>query len=161
MTKRSRKPRPPQHDDPPDIFEQYSDQLAKGGGIDRLLLFGEPAWSDHGDIELDIDPRIQKWLVALDEAEVGDKSTLVALLKSGSIPDRIVPHIADLIERCYDFKKPKHRPRTPSHRMTEKEIAMNAAGGVKRRGPERRIQARSYDAKRSAKRRAKAPGAGK
>ena len=30
-------------------------------------------------------PRTAKWLVALDEAEVGDKSTLVALLKSGSI----------------------------------------------------------------------------
>jgi hypothetical protein len=78
-------------------------------------------------------------------------------LKAGSIPDVIVPHIGDLIERCYDFKKPGHRPRTPTHRLTDKEIAMNAAGGIKRRGPKRRVQARAYDAKRRAKRR----GAGK
>jgi hypothetical protein len=82
-------------------------------------------------------------------------------MKSGSLPDVIAPHIGDLIERCYYFKKPKHRPRTPSHRLTDKEIEMNAAGGDKRRGPERRVQVRDYDAKRRAKRRVKGSSAGK
>jgi hypothetical protein len=152
MTKRSKKPR--QHWPQPDIFEQFSNDLAKGGGIDRLILFGEPTSSDHGDTsagEFIVDPRVEKWLVGIDAAEEGDKSALVALLQSGSVPNVIAPHIGDLLERCYDFKKPKHRPRTPSHRLTDKEIAMNAAGGVKRRGPKRRIQARAYDAKRRAK----------
>jgi hypothetical protein len=148
MAKRSKNPAEP----PPDIFEQVGDRLLKGGGIDRLLIFGEMVAG-----ELDIDPRVQKWLAAIDDAEQGDTAALVALLKAGSIPDVIVPHIGELIERCYVFKKPKHRPRTPSHRLTDKEIAMNAGGGVKRRGPKRRVQARAYDAKRRAKRR----GAGK
>jgi hypothetical protein len=145
-----------QHSPEPDIFERYGNQLAKAGGIDRLLLFGAPASSNHGSIsagEFVIDPQIEKWLVAIDEAEEGDKSALVALMKSGSLPAVIAPHIGDLIERCYHFKKPGHRPRTPSHRLTDKEIAMNAAGGDKHRGPKRRIQARDYDAKRRAKRR--------
>jgi hypothetical protein len=149
MAKRHSKNPPEQQ---PDIFERFSNELAKGSGIDRLLLFGEPVAG-----ELDIDPRVQKWLVAIDDAEQGDKAALVALLKAGSLPNIIVPHIGDLIERCYVFKKPGHRPRTPSHRLTDKEIAMNAAGGIKHRGPKRRVQARDYDAKRRAKRR----GAGK
>lgn len=151
MPKRNKRPRrSPQ----PDVFEQFAMEMSKGGGIDRLILFGEPILSGHGDTsagEFDIDPRVKKWLVAIDDAEDGDKAALVALLKSGSIPYVIVPHIGDLIERCYEFKKPKHRPRTPSHRLTNREVEMNAAGGVKRRGPERRIQARAYDAKRRAK----------
>jgi hypothetical protein len=181
MAKRSKNP-PEQR---PDIFERFGDRLLKGGGIDRLLLFGEPIAG-----ELDIDPRVGKWLVAIDEAEQGDKSALVALLKAGSIPDVIVPHIGDLIER-WDWVRPKHRSRQPSHRMIAVDIAINAAGAeldellaagnpigdaidavarshgikptvlreyhTKRRGPKRRVQARDYDAKRRAKRR----GAGK
>jgi hypothetical protein len=101
----------------PDIFEQLGNELLKGGGIDRLLLFGEVVAG-----EIDIDPRVQRWLIAIDEAEAGDKAALVALLKAGSIPGVVVAHIGDLIERCYVFKKPKHRPRAPSHRLTDKEI---------------------------------------
>jgi hypothetical protein len=177
MAKRSKNP-PEQR---PDIFERFGNELAKGGGIDRLLIFGEPVAG-----ELDIDPRVQKWLVAIDEAEAGDKSGLVALLKSGSLPNIIVPHIGDLIER-WDWVRPKHRSRQPSHRMIAVDIAMNAACAeldellavgnpirdaivvvarshgikqtvlreyhTKRRGPKRRVQARAYDAKRRAKRR--------
>jgi hypothetical protein len=114
MAKRN-KPADPKSE--PDLFEQFGKQLAKGGGIDRLLIFGEMVAG-----EIDIDPRVQKWLAAIDDAEQGDKAALVALLKAGSLPDVIVPHVGDLIERCYVFKKPKHRPRTPSHRLTDKEI---------------------------------------
>jgi hypothetical protein len=149
VTARRKKPASAQ----PDIFEQYANEASKGGGIDRLLLFGEPT-HDGG---FDVNPCVVKWLVAIDEAEQGNKSALVALLKVGSVPNVIAPHIGDLIERCYAFTKPKHRPRTPSHRLTDKEVAMSAAGGVRGRSPARRVKARGYDAKR----RAKAPGAGK
>jgi hypothetical protein len=86
---------------PPDIFEQVGDRLLKGGGIDRLLIFGEMVAG-----ELDIDPRVQKWLAAIDDAEQGDTAALVALLKAGSIPDVIVPHIGELIDAATFSKNP-------------------------------------------------------
>ena len=58
----------------PDIFEQLGNELAKGGGIDRLLVFGEMVAG-----EIDIDPRVQKWLAAIDDAEAGDKAALAAV----------------------------------------------------------------------------------
>jgi hypothetical protein len=64
--------KPRQHSPEPDIFERFGNQLAKAGGIDRLLLFGAPASSNHGGVsagEFVIDPQIEKWLVAIDEAE--------------------------------------------------------------------------------------------
>jgi hypothetical protein len=161
-----------------DIYEQFGNQLAKGGGIDRLILFGEPTSSG----EFDIDPQIERWLVAIDEAEQGDKSLLVKLMQSGSIPTDIVPHIGDLIKRCYHFKKPNHRPATASHRLTDNDLKLNMANcdvddllaegkslsvaikkaaadhgmresllhefHAKRRGPDRRVKARGYKRQR-------------
>jgi hypothetical protein len=93
---------------------------------DRLIQFGEP--TSPGDTwSFDIPPHINSWLDAIDAADNGDKSTLVALMKSGyPLPDIIVPHIGDLIDR-WDLVRPKHRMRIPSHRMTDEDVAMNAA----------------------------------
>jgi hypothetical protein len=93
----------------------------------RAIKFGEPDDSS-GHVELVVDPQIESWLDAFDAFEDGNKSPLVALLKSGHpIPDVMVPHLGDLIER-WGFVKPKHRMRTPSHQLTDTEISMITAG---------------------------------
>jgi hypothetical protein len=96
--------------------------------------------------ELFTDTCTNQWLDALDAFESGDKSRLVALLKCGyPIPKNMRPHIGDMLDR-WDFKKPKHKMRVPSHRMTDKEVELYQVNGKQRR--ERRIKAREYDAKR-------------
>ena len=102
------------------LYETLAKDLAKRG-IGSLIQFGEQA----SDGEFSIDPCIQKWLNAFDAFEDGDKSKLVAVLKSGQpIPDVMAPHIGDLIER-WNFVRPKHRMRTPSYQLTNDDIAMN------------------------------------
>jgi hypothetical protein len=75
-------------------FEQYGDRHHHPS---RVILF-------------DNDPRNDVWLEALEAFDHGDKSELVALLKSGyPIPPAIVPHIGSLIERvpsCRDGSRP-------------------------------------------------------
>jgi hypothetical protein len=106
MTKRSRKSEI--LDDP---FEQYGDKHHRPA---RLILF-------------DDDPRNDVWLQALEAFDHGDKSELVALLKSGyPLPPAIVPHIGDIIDR-YDFKRPAHTPRKASYVLTDTDIALNSA----------------------------------
>ncbi|XIA62192.1 hypothetical protein ACFIOY_21360 [Bradyrhizobium sp. TZ2] len=102
MTKRSRKS---------EIFEQYGDKHHRPS---RVILF-------------DDDPRNDVWLDALDAFDRGDKSELVALLKSGySLPPAIVAHIGDAIDR-YDFKRPAHAPRKASYVLADADIALNSA----------------------------------
>jgi hypothetical protein len=114
----------------------------------RLFLFGEP--SDDEETGLTVNPHTNTWLDAMEALdEHGDKSMLVALLK-GPVPDIIAPHIGDLLDR-WNLVRPKHKMRTPSYRLTDDDVAMNAAGDM--RGPDRRIKERTYDAKRRAGRR--------
>jgi hypothetical protein len=123
MAKRSKKlPDIPIKDDIPNPFMQYHDSPY----IDRLIQFGEP--TTPGDpYSFDIPPHIDSWLNAIDAADNGDKSVLVALMKSGHpLPDSIVPHIGDLIDR-WNLVRPKHRMRVPSHRLTDEDITLNAA----------------------------------
>jgi hypothetical protein len=115
MTKRSKRPQ-----QLADVFEQFGAAMAKrDGDIGRLLKFG-----DSGAVNL----RIARWLDVLDAFEEdGDKSMLVALMKSGQpIPDAIVPHIGDLIDR-WNIVRPNHRMSIPSWRVTGNDLAMNAA----------------------------------
>ena len=130
MAKRSKKS-PNIKDDIPNPFKQYS----YGSGLDRLIKFGE------------LDPQTKEWLAALDAAEDGDKLPLIDLMMKS--PDFIVQCIGELIKNYYHFKKSNGRPPTPLHRMTDKEVQMHLEDVVNpRRGPERRIKARTYDAKR-------------
>jgi hypothetical protein len=101
MTKRPKKPH---------LFERFADELAKGGGIDRLILFGTPATSDDISAgEFVIDPVVERWLDAFDAFENADKSKLVALMKSGApLPNILVPHIGDLLDR-WTISRPNHR----------------------------------------------------
>src|SRR5712664_4044227 len=105
MTKRGRK------SETLNPFERYGDRQHRPG---RVILF-------------DNDPRNDIWLDALEELDRGDKSELVALLKSGyPIPPAIVPHIGDAIDR-FDFKRPAHTPRKASYVMTDTDVALNSA----------------------------------
>jgi hypothetical protein len=183
MAKR-KKPIPdiPVKDDISNPFIQYGEQMISehGDWLNRLIQFSEPSASDETGFA--VDPYINSWLDALDAADGGDKSALVALMKSGRpLPGVIIPHIGDLIDR-WDLVRPKHRMRVPSHRLTDDDIALNAAScdvddlvssgkslsdaltevavkrdlpesklreyRAKRLGPERRVKARTYDAKR-------------
>jgi hypothetical protein len=114
-------------DDPPDIpnvFEKFGQDL-KGlkGGIGKLLKYGEV--SSEG--EFFINPQLERWLDAIDDADGGDKSKLVAMMKSGDpLPDVIIPHIGDLIDR-WDWVRPKHRMRIPSHQLTDSDLKLNMA----------------------------------
>jgi hypothetical protein len=64
--------------------------------ISDVLMFGSP--TPDGDV--DVDPVTARWLDAIYDADNGDKSALVALLKSGKMPpDGILPHVGDFIER--------------------------------------------------------------
>jgi hypothetical protein len=117
MTKRSKIG----SDDPPDIFEQFGNSVK--GGIDRLLKYGEI--SSEG--EFIINPQLERWLDAIDDADGGDKSKLVALMKSGyPLPNVIIPHVGDLIDR-WDWVRPKHRMRIPSYRLTDNDLKLNMA----------------------------------
>jgi hypothetical protein len=105
MTKRSRK------SEILNPFEQYGDKHHRPA---RLILFND-------------DPRNDVWLDALEAFDRGDKSELVALLKSGDpLPPAIIPHIGDAIDR-YDFKRPAHAPRKASYILTDADIALNSA----------------------------------
>jgi hypothetical protein len=130
MTKRSKKPVNQLHQKAKDVFEEFGNFSLMKGDIGRLIQFGEPASSDYGDIgagEFVVDPWIDLWLDAIDVCEYGDKSKLVALMKSGCpLPNVIVPHIGDLIDR-WDLVRPKHRMRTPSYKLTNDDIAMSGA----------------------------------
>lgn len=161
-------------------FLNFDDEPC-GWKKDRLIQFGEPT-TPGNPYSFDIPPQIDRWLDAIDAADEGDKSSLVALMKSGyPLPGVIIPHIGDLIDR-WDLVKPKHRMRIPSHRLTDEDIALNAAScdvvdlvsagkslsdaitkvetehhlpkgklsefRAKRLGPDRRVKARTYDAKR-------------
>ena len=107
-------------DDSPEVYEWFRQFLVEHG-IGNLLKFAEPT-SDGGFF---IDPDIEKWFSAFEAFENGDKVALVALMKSGaSIPDGVVPHLGDLIDR-WDFIRPKHRMRIPSYQLTDADIAMN------------------------------------
>jgi hypothetical protein len=109
MTKRGRKS--DRKSETLNPFEQYGDKHHRP---DRSILF-------------DDDSRNGPWLDALDAFDHGDKSELVALLKSGyPIPPAIVPHIGDVIDR-YDFKRPAHTPRKASYVLTDTDIALNSA----------------------------------
>jgi hypothetical protein len=110
MTKRGRKIKSP-NDDDLNPFEQHADKYHRPG---RVILFED-------------DPRTDVWLDALEAFDRGDKSELVALLKSGyPIPPAIVPHIGDAIDR-YDFKRPAHAPRKASYVLTDTDIELNSA----------------------------------
>jgi hypothetical protein len=93
-------------------FEQHGDKHHHRR--DRSILFGD-------------DLRGEPWLDALEAFDRGDKSELVALLKSGyPIPPAIAPHIGDIFER-YDFKRPAHTPRKPSYVLTDTDITLSFA----------------------------------
>jgi hypothetical protein len=93
-------------------FEQYGNRHHHPS---RVILF-------------DDDSRNDVWLDALEAFDRGDKSVLVALMKSGyPIPSAILPHIGDAIDRCYDFKRPAHAPRKPTYIMTDTDVALNSA----------------------------------
>jgi hypothetical protein len=117
----------PVKDDISNPFIQYGEQIISehGDWLNRLIQFSEPSASDETGFA--VDPYINSWLDALDAADDGDKSALVALMKSGRpLPGVIIPHIGDLIDR-WNLVRPKHKMRLPSHRWTEEDVAMNGA----------------------------------
>jgi hypothetical protein len=117
-----KEPHQSQGEDSPSVFEQFGNSIK--GDIHRLATFGVPNSSG----ESIIDPRTERWLDVLDSFEdSGNKSKLVAMLKSGhSLPDVILPLIGDMIDR-WNLVRPKHRMRIPSHRVPANDIAMNMA----------------------------------
>ena len=116
VAKRSSRKKPPREPSPFDHVRAF--------GIERLLLFGKLT-ADGDDIEVSqcVDP----WLDALVDFDAGDKSALVELMKSRyPLPDELRSHIGDLLDR-WDFKRPPHKMRIPSYRMTTDELRMNSA----------------------------------
>jgi hypothetical protein len=100
----------------PDIFEQAVGIDATG----RLIRLDDVGLSR-------LDPQIKKWLDAINDADGGSKSKLVALMKSGTpLPEVIIPHIGDLIDR-WDWVRPKHRMRIPSYQLTDNELRLDLA----------------------------------
>jgi hypothetical protein len=122
VAKRSRKKKPQREDDP-------FDELATKRVFDRVLLFGQR--TAGGDDDVEVPHHVDAWLDALEDFDSGDKSTLVNLMKSGNpLPDELLPHIGDLLDR-WAFKRPPHKMRLPSYRMTRDELEMsNACAGV-------------------------------
>jgi hypothetical protein len=111
VAKHSSKKKPPRE---PSIFD-YLRALE----VDRLMLFGKY----RADLDLIVVPQsVNQWLNALETFDAGDKSSLVNLMKSGDpLPNELLPHIGDLLDR-WDFKRPPHRMRLPSYRLTPDEI---------------------------------------
>jgi hypothetical protein len=76
-----------------------------------------------------ITPQHDEWRDAMRAADDGDKSVLVALMKSGQpMPKEIVRHIGDLIDR-WDWKLPegKGRRRAPSYEPSHADSALSLA----------------------------------
>jgi hypothetical protein len=115
VAKRASKRKPPRG---PSIFDDL-----RALKVDRLLLFGEYI----ADVDLiAVPPVVTTWLNALETFDAGDKSSLVNLMKSGyPLPNELLPHIGDLIDR-WDFKRPRHKMRLPSYRLTPDEIKWHA-----------------------------------
>jgi hypothetical protein len=115
VAKRSSEKKPPRE---PSIFDYL-----RALWVDRLLLFGEYI----ADVDLTaVPPAVTTWLNALETFDAGDKSSLVNLMKSGyPLPNELLPHIGDLLER-WDFKRPPHKMRLPSYRLTPDEIKWHA-----------------------------------
>jgi hypothetical protein len=109
-----------------DIYQRHAAEMAQAKGkanIGRLITFGEPVSGG----EFAIDPEDERWLDAFDAFENGDKSKLVALMKSGYPPHpMLLPHLGDLLDR-WSVVRPKHRMRIPSHRLPDSDLKMNMA----------------------------------
>jgi hypothetical protein len=127
MTKRSRQQPPPENQESGDqlnAFQQFAIEV-KAVRRDREIMFDLEYLNDAD--ELFTDTCTNQWFDALDAFESGDKSRLVKLMKSFyPIPKNMRPHIGDMLDR-WDFVKPKHRMRVPSHRMTDDEIDLYQA----------------------------------
>jgi hypothetical protein len=115
VPKRSSKKKPPRKSSPFD-YPKYQ--------MDRVLLFGHLT-ADGGDVE--VSSIVDLWLDALEDFDAGDKSSLVNLMMSGDpLPTELLSHIGDLLDR-WDFRRPPHKMRLPSYRMTIDELKMSSA----------------------------------
>ena len=115
VAKRASKKKPPRGSS---IFE-YLRALE----VDRLMLFGK--YSADDDL-IAVPQSVNQWLNALATFDAGDKSSLVNLMMSGyPLPNELLPHIGDLLDR-WDFKRPPHKMRLPSYRLTPDEIKWHA-----------------------------------
>jgi hypothetical protein len=91
------------------------------------------------------DPRVLPWVLALDAADHGDRAPLCALLRSSDdLPAAARWYIADLIER-YQWRRPKHRPRTPVYEMSVAEATMDMAVRAVRAGADPTAVAEEFE----------------